>query len=182
MLHTDGSGNRIEEVNRQYGQTQPEEVEESTWPTATLDYTRFDEWIDSTAALATPHMITEVLREYRRVFPDQLPPGLPPRRPYDHRILLVPGKLPSKSAICRMTPEQLHAHKQEIARLTASGWIGPTYSPICAPTIMVDKKSDGSRDKKIRMVVNYKEVHALPIAPDFPLPPQRHHLGKVGRC
>ncbi|CDJ52917.1 hypothetical protein EBH_0053470 [Eimeria brunetti] len=113
-------------------------------------------------------------------FPDKLPTGLPPKRPHCHRILLVPGKLSTKSAIYRMTPEQLQFHKQEIAKLLANGWIGPTYSPICAPTIMVYKRSDGTGARKMRMVVNYQELNALTIAPDFPLPPIQTILEMVG--
>ncbi|CDJ49652.1 OSJNBa0079C19.6 protein, related [Eimeria brunetti] len=80
----------------------------------------------------------------------------------------------------RMTPEQLQFHKQEIAKLSANGWIGPTYSPICAPTIMVDKRSDGTGERKMRMVVNYRELNALTIAPDFPLPPIQTILEMLG--
>ncbi|CDJ63511.1 Reverse transcriptase, related [Eimeria necatrix] len=68
-------------------------------------------------------------------------------------------------------PYQLTFHKQEIAKLSDSGWIGPTYSPICSSTIMVDKRDDGSGERKMRMVVNYQALNALTIAPAFPLPP-----------
>ncbi|CDJ62968.1 hypothetical protein ENH_00030490, partial [Eimeria necatrix] len=119
-----------------------DDEETSPWPTAKLEYSNFDTWLNSEEAQETPRVILEVLCANRAVFPDKLPTGLPPKRPHDHRILLVPGKLPAKSAIYRMTPEQLLFHKQEIAKLSTNGWIGPTYSPICAPTIMVDKRSD----------------------------------------
>ncbi|CDI84999.1 OSJNBa0087O24.13 protein, related [Eimeria praecox] len=105
---------------------------------------------------------------------------MPPKRSHDHRILLVSGKLPTKSAIYRMTPEQLRFHREEIAKLSAHGWIGPTYSPICAPTIMVDKRSEGTGERKMRMVVNYREVNALTIVPDFPLPPIQTILEMLG--
>ncbi|CDJ67874.1 Reverse transcriptase, related, partial [Eimeria necatrix] len=120
----------------------PDDEETSPWPTAKLEYSKFDTWLTSEEAQETPRVILDVLCAHRAVFPDKLPTGLPPKRPHDHRILLVPGKLPTKSAIYRMTPEQLLFHKQEIAKLSANGWIGPTYSPICAPTLMVDKRSD----------------------------------------
>ncbi|CDJ62829.1 hypothetical protein ENH_00027370 [Eimeria necatrix] len=83
-----------------------EDEGESPWPTAKLDYTLFDEWINSTEAQAIPFEITKVLKEYRAVFPDNLPEGLPPKRPHGHHILLVPGKLPAKSAIYRMCSAQ----------------------------------------------------------------------------
>ncbi|CDJ69949.1 LOW QUALITY PROTEIN: OSJNBa0079C19.6 protein, related [Eimeria necatrix] len=148
-----------------------ESDEESPWPTAKLEHTLFDERINSTEAQDIPCKVAQVLHEYRAVFPDTLSKGLPPKRPHNHHILLMPGKLPARSAIYRMTPDQLKFHKQEIAKLSDIGWIGPTYSRICSPTIMVDKRGDGSGERKMRMVVNYQALNALTIAPDFPLPP-----------
>ncbi|CDJ63256.1 OSJNBa0080E14.14 protein, related [Eimeria necatrix] len=157
-----------------------ESDEESPWPQAQLEHTLFDAWIHSTEAQDIPQEIAQVLHEYRAVFPDNLPKGLPPKRPHDHHILLAPGKLPAKSTIYRMTPDQLTFHKQEIAKLSDNGWIGPTYSPICSPTIMVDKRDDGSGERKMRMVVNYQALNALTIAPEFPLPPIQTILEMLG--
>ncbi|CDJ47222.1 hypothetical protein EBH_0071610 [Eimeria brunetti] len=98
----------------------PDDEEISPWSTAKLEYSQFDTWLTSAEAQATPRAILDVLCAHRAVFPDKLPTGLPPKRPHDHRILLVPEKLPTKSAIYRMTPEQLQLHKQEIAKLSPS--------------------------------------------------------------
>ena len=70
-----------------------------------------------------------------------------------------------------MPPDQLPFHKQELAKLLDHGWIGPKHSPICAPAMMVDKRDDGTGQKKMRMVVNYQELNKLTIAPDFQCPP-----------
>ncbi|CDJ69225.1 OSJNBa0042F21.10 protein, related [Eimeria necatrix] len=160
--------------------TAAEGEEESPWPMAKLEHTLFEEWINSTEAQAIPCEIIQVLQEYQAVFPDNLPEGLPPKRPHNHHILLAPGKLPAKSAIYRMTPNQLTFHKQEIAKLSDIGWIGPAYSPICSPTIMVDKRDDDSGERKRRTVVNYEALNALTIAPDFPLPPIQTILEILG--
>ncbi|CDJ35669.1 OSJNBa0079C19.6 protein, related [Eimeria mitis] len=131
-------------------------------------------------AAKVPNQILDVLRQHRELFPHSLPDGLPPRRPYDHRILLAPGKLPTRAPIYKMPPDQIKHHNQEIARLTAKGWIGPTYSPICAPTIMVDKKEDGSGERKMRMVINYQALNALTIEPEFPMPSVQSVLEMLG--
>ena len=34
----------------------------------------------------------KIIREYRDVFPDELPPGLPPQREIDHKIELTPAR------------------------------------------------------------------------------------------
>ncbi|CDJ50410.1 F15O4.13, related [Eimeria brunetti] len=36
---------------------------------------------------------------------------------------------------------------------------------------MVDKRDDGTGERKMRMAVNYQALNALTVAPDFPLPP-----------
>ncbi|CDJ48782.1 hypothetical protein EBH_0022110 [Eimeria brunetti] len=109
----------------------PDDEEVSAWSTAKQEYSQFDTWLASGEAQATPRAILDVLCANRAVFPDKLPTGLPPKRPHDHRIVLVPWKLPTKSATYRMTPEQLQFHKQEIAKLSANGWpIPPPYPPI----------------------------------------------------
>ncbi|CDJ67824.1 hypothetical protein ENH_00042220 [Eimeria necatrix] len=160
--------------------TAAEDEEESPRPTAKLEHTLFDEWIHSTEAQAIPFEITKVLKENQAVIPDNVPKGLPPKRPHCHHILLVPGKLPARSVIYRMTPDQLTFHKQEIAKLADNGGIRPTYSPICSPTIVLDKRDDGSGERKMRMVVNYLALNALTVTPDFPLPPIQTILEMLG--
>ncbi|CDJ38287.1 hypothetical protein ETH_00025035 [Eimeria tenella] len=160
--------------------TTAEDEEESPWPTAKLEHTLFDEWILSTEAQAIPFEITKVLKEYRTVFPDNLPKGLPSTRAHDHHILLVPGKLPAKYTIHRMTPDQLTFHKQKTAKLSDNSWIGPIYSPVCSPTIMVDKRDDGLGERKMRMLVNYQALNAPTVAPDFTLLPIQTILEMLG--
>ena len=151
--------------------THTSDDEDSPWHTAKLDFTLFDTWMQSPESQDLPREKRGELQTHRGVFPDNLPPGLPPKLPHDHHIILAPGKLPAKSVIYRMTPYQLRFHKQEIANLSAHCWIGPTYSPICTPAIMVDKRDDGTGERKMRMVVNYQALNAPTVAPDFSLPP-----------
>ena len=72
--------------------------EEPPWPTAKLDYTIFESWIGSEQALEVPSQVLAILSEHKLLFPDSLPAGLPPKRPYGHQILLLPGKLPTKQS------------------------------------------------------------------------------------
>ncbi|CDJ52787.1 hypothetical protein, conserved [Eimeria brunetti] len=94
--------------------------EYSPWHTDKLAFTLFDQWMQSPESQDLPQEIREGLQAHRHVFPGNMPPGVPPKpRPDDHNILLALGKLPAKSAIYRMTPDQLRFHKQEIAKLSA---------------------------------------------------------------
>jgi hypothetical protein len=53
-----------------------------------------------------PSVVSNVLQEYEDVFPDEVPPGLPPKRAIEHQIDLVPGaSLPNRAAY-RTNPEE----------------------------------------------------------------------------
>ena len=146
-----------------------EDNEDSTWGLTPMSHSKFDEWFKS-SSMHLPQEIRDVLQEFRDVFPDTLPHGLPPKRYLDHRIILVPGKLPPKAPLYRMSADHIKAQKQELDLLLQRGWIGPTSSPFCAPTMMVSKKQDESGEQQYRMVINYVELNKITIAPDFPLP------------
>ena len=45
-----------------------------------------------------PPAITNLLQDYQDVFPDDIPPGLPPLRGIEHQIDLIPGAtLPNRA-------------------------------------------------------------------------------------
>ena len=59
------------------------------------------------------------MREYADVFPDDLP-GIPPERPVEFRIDLVPGAAPVAKAPYRLAPpemKELYAQLQELFTL-----------------------------------------------------------------
>ncbi len=105
------------------------------------------------------------LRDYRDVFPADLPPGLPPERDIDHRIELVPGSAPPSRPMYRMSPSENDELKKQIDQLLESGFIQHSKSPFGAPILFV-KKKDGS----MRMCVDYRAVNAVTIKNSYPLP------------
>jgi hypothetical protein len=53
-----------------------------------------------------PRAITNLLQEFKDIFPDEIPPGLPPLRGIEHQIDLIPGaSLPNRAAY-RTNPEE----------------------------------------------------------------------------
>jgi hypothetical protein len=54
-----------------------------------------------------PHTITNLLQEFKDVFPAEIPLGLPPLRGIEHQIDLIPGaSLPNRAAY-RTNPEEM---------------------------------------------------------------------------
>lgn len=53
-----------------------------------------------------PHQVLQVLEEFKDVMPKELPKALPPRRPIDHQIELVPGATPPARGPYRMSPPE----------------------------------------------------------------------------
>jgi hypothetical protein len=53
-----------------------------------------------------PHAITNLLQEFKDIFPAEIPPGLPPLRGIEHQIDLIPGTSLPNRAVYRTNPEE----------------------------------------------------------------------------
>lgn len=81
--------------------------EDSLWAKVTSNTTQFGWWLQSEEGKRLPTQIREALKAHRRVFPDRLLALIPQ---YPHMILILSDMQPSKAAIYRMPPDQLHSH------------------------------------------------------------------------
>ena len=106
-----------------------------------------------------------VITEYRDVFPDALPHGLPPSRDVDHRIELVSGSTPPSRPTYRQSATELAELKSQLAELIALGFIQPSKSPYGAPVLFV-KKKDGTT----RMCIDYRALNDITVKNAYPLP------------
>ena len=61
-------------------------------------YAKFDAAMEVHSKDTAPEFL-EMLSRYRNLFPDSLPPELPPRQCIDHTIPTIPGVLPPKGGI-----------------------------------------------------------------------------------
>jgi hypothetical protein len=84
--------------------------------------------------------IKAVLEEYKDVFPDDLPSGLPPTRDIDHKIEIIPGSAPPVRAPYRMSVPELDELKKQLNELLAKGQIRISKSPYRSPVLFVKKK------------------------------------------
>src|SRR3990170_1311562 len=92
-----------------------------------------------------PLVFQSLLQEFQDVFPDELPPGLPPLRGIEHRIDLIPGApLPNKAPY-RVNPEETKEIQRQVQQLTDNGHVRESLSPCAVPVILVPKKDGTSR-------------------------------------
>nr|GEZ76033.1 putative reverse transcriptase domain-containing protein [Tanacetum cinerariifolium] len=96
-----------------------------------------------------------IFRNFPEVFPEELS-GLPPTRPVEFQIDLVPGAAPVAWAPYRLAPSEMKELAEQLKELSNKGFIGPSSSPWGAPVLFV-KKKDGS----FRMCIDYRELNKL---------------------
>ncbi|GJT85017.1 putative reverse transcriptase domain-containing protein [Tanacetum coccineum] len=83
-----------------------------------------------------------IVWDFPEVFPEDLP-GLPPARPVEFQIDLVPGAAPVARAPYRLAPSEMKELSEQLQELSDKGFIRPSSSPWGAPVLFV-KKKDGS--------------------------------------
>ena len=110
--------------------------------------------------------IKQVLSEFKDVFPNDLPHGLPPSRvENDFQIRLKEGSEPVKKRLYRMSHMELEELKKKIEELLEQGFIRPSTSPWAAPVLFASKKDGG-----LRFCVDYRALNKLTVKNSYPLP------------
>ncbi|GJW43518.1 putative reverse transcriptase domain-containing protein [Tanacetum coccineum] len=105
-----------------------------------------------------------IVRDFPEVFSEDLP-GLPPARPVEFQIDLIPGAAPVARAPYRLAPSEMKELSDQLQELSDKGFIRPSSSPWGAPVLFV-KKKDGS----FRMCIDYRELNKLTVKNRYPLP------------
>ncbi|GKB02652.1 putative reverse transcriptase domain-containing protein [Tanacetum coccineum] len=105
-----------------------------------------------------------IIRDFPKVFPKDLP-CLPPARPVEFQIDLIPRAAPVAQAPYRLAPSEMKELSEQLQELSEKGFIRPSSSPWGAPVLFV-KKKDGS----FRMCIDYRELNKLTVKNLYPLP------------
>nr|GEV63997.1 putative reverse transcriptase domain-containing protein [Tanacetum cinerariifolium] len=105
-----------------------------------------------------------VIRDFPEVFHKDLS-GLPPARPVEFHIDLIPGAAPVARAPYRLAPSKMKELSEQLQELSDKGFIRPSSSPWGASVLFI-KKKDGS----FRMCIDYRELNKLTVKNRYPLP------------
>ena len=82
-----------------------------------------------------PRMEALVTKYKHLMLRDGLPPQLPPSRPEDHHIELVPGAEPPSQFPYRLSKALEGELEAQLADLLSAGFIRPSSSPFAAPVL-----------------------------------------------
>ena len=119
--------------------------------------------------------LRRLLDEYKDVFPEDLPSGLPPDRDIGHTIVLEPNSFPPYRRNRRMSPPEVELCDTYIKDLLAKGFIAPSNSPFGAPVMFVAKPAGG-----YRVVCDWRALNNLTVKNRYPLPRIDETLDRLG--
>nr|GFB49951.1 retrotransposon protein, putative, Ty3-gypsy subclass [Tanacetum cinerariifolium] len=97
------------------------------------------------------------------VFPEDLS-GLPPARPVEFQIDLIPGAASVARAPYRLALCEIKELSEQLQELFNKGFIRPSSLPWGAPVLFANKK-DGS----FRICIDYRELNKLTVKNHYPL-------------
>src|SRR6202165_3009498 len=115
--------------------------------------------------------------EFAELFSKREAEKLPPHRPYDHEIPLIPGAKPPFGTIYSMSPTELETLRKYVEKNLAKGFLRHSQSPCGAPVLFV-KKSDGT----LRLCVDYRGLNKITIKNCYPLPLIAELLDRISRA
>lgn len=106
----------------------------------------------------------KLLEECKDVFPEDLPKSLPPKRPVDHKIELIPGAIPAARGLYKMSYKELDILNEKLTELIEKGHIRPSKSPYGSPALIVFS------GWKFRLCIDYRALNQSTIKNKYPLP------------
>ncbi|KAK1561379.1 hypothetical protein QYE76_048204, partial [Lolium multiflorum] len=145
-------------------------VEKLSLPTRQRTHPYYIQWFESSRKLkdmppSLPPAVANLLQEFIDVFPQDVPPGLPPIRGIEHQIDLIPGASLPNRAPYRTNPEETKEIQRQIQVLQDKGYIRESLSPCAVPIILVPKK-DGSS----RLCTDCRSINNITIRYRHPIP------------
>jgi hypothetical protein len=112
-----------------------------------------------------PSVISHLLQDFKDVFPEETPTGLPPLRGIEHQIDLIPGAALPNRPPYRTNPEETKEIQRQVQALLDKGYVRESLSPCAVPVILVPKK-----DGTWRMCVDCRAINNITVRYRHPIP------------
>uniref|UniRef100_A0A3B3HWK5 ribonuclease H n=1 Tax=Oryzias latipes TaxID=8090 RepID=A0A3B3HWK5_ORYLA len=109
--------------------------------------------------------IPHCYHDLKAVFSKTKASALPPHRPYDCAINLLPGAPLPKGRLFNLSGPEKTAMEEYIQEALSLGHIRPSSSPVGAGFFFVEKK-----DKSLRPCIDYRELNQITIKDKYSLP------------
>ncbi|QRW19820.1 Retrotransposable element Tf2 protein [Rhizoctonia solani] len=113
-------------------------------------------------------------QEFSKVFSEEELSKLPPHRPYDIAIELLPDAKPQHGPIYSLGPREDAKLKETIEKQLKAGLIRPSKSPMALPILFVKKKN-----RKLHMCVDYQCLNSMTKKNVYPLPLPQNLIEKL---
>ena len=122
--------------------------------------------------------LQDLLDEFRDVFREELPDGLPPKRDVDH-VIDTGTEQPSNRNAYPLSVQQLQEEARQIEGLLKHQLIRESTSPWGAPVLFVRKpKTPG----EWRMCIDYRALNNKTVRNAYPLPRIQDCIDKLGKA
>ena len=120
-----------------------------------------------------PATILVVLGRNREVF--QVPSGMPPARPFDHMIHLLPNAKLINVRPYRYPYFQKTEIERQVKEMFDAGIIRRSQSPFSSPVLLIRKKDDS-----FRFCIDYRALNAATVLDHFPIPTTDELFDELG--
>jgi hypothetical protein len=112
-----------------------------------------------------PRAITNMLQEFKDIFPAEIPPRLPPLRGIEHQIDLILGATLPNHVAYRTNLKETKEIQLQLQKLLDHGYVRERLSPYVVPVILVPKKNG-----TWCMCVDCRVINYITIRYHFPIP------------
>ena len=139
--------------------------------------TDVDKFLKGKPSLTREDILERLPSEFRYHIDHFLPKNaeeLPPHRPWDHKIELMPGQKPPYARNRPLSPNELRCVKKWIDEMLGKGFIRESASPAAAPLLLATKPGGG-----VRICHDYRGLNAITVKNRYPLPLIRETLDSL---
>lgn len=120
------------------------------------------------------NQLPKELQDFADVFSPKKADRLPPHRPYDHEIRLLPGKDLPFGPLYSMSRDELQALRDWLEENLKKGFIRPSSSPVASPVLFVKKPGGG-----LRLCIDFRAINNISIKDRYPLPLMKETLNNL---